>query len=83
MTKEIKIAPITMGGGKAGALSNSPPPVPVNDDVYVSASKPYTFRLNIALQNRLAAYCERKGRGKGPAIDEAVEQWLDTHEGEG
>ena len=75
MTKEIKIAPITMGGGKAGALS-SPANVPVNEDVYVSESKPYTFRLTIRTMKRLEAYCKRSRRGKGAVIDEAVEQWL-------
>jgi hypothetical protein len=81
MAKEIELGGVNLGTGKAGSLSGAATPrVPVNDDVYVSASKPYTYRLNIALQNRLAAYCERKGRGKGPAIDAAIEQWLNAQE---
>lgn len=82
MAKEIKIAPINMGGGKAGALSPTPPvPVAVPEHVHVSPDKPYTLRLDIATMDRLEAYCAaHKGRGKGPIISEAVNRWLDAAE---
>lgn len=84
MGKDINLDGIITGAGKRGAVGGPvTPPAPVNGDVYVSESKPYTYRLNIALQKRLAAYCARTGRGKGPVVDAAIEQWLDAHEGDG
>jgi hypothetical protein len=52
----------------------------VNEDVYVSEDKPYTIRLNVAMMNRLAAYCKAHDRGKGPVITEAVIRLLDELE---
>ena len=84
MAKEIDLSGVNLGGGKRGVVgAPDTPPASVNGDVYVSESKPYTYRLNIALQKRLAAYCARTGRGKGPVVDAAIEQWLDAHEGDG
>ena len=83
MTKESNLNGVNLGGGKAGGLSTTPTPrVPVDEDVYVSASKPYTFRLTIRTMKRLEVYCHRSKRGKGAVIDEAVEQWL-AAQGEG
>ena len=60
----------------ADPVADVPVSVIVNEDVYVSESKPYTFRLTIRTMKRLEAYCKRSRRGKGAVIDEAVEQWL-------
>ena len=78
MTKEIKIAPITMGGGKAGALSTAP--VSVDEDVYVSADKAYTHRLNIATMNAFEAWCKTRKLGKGPVIVAALREYMARHE---
>lgn len=55
----------------------------VDGDVYVSVDKPYTLRLNVAMMNRLAAYCETNKRGKGAIISDVLTAWLDEQEAVG
>ena len=65
------------------AQQGPPAPAPPPADVFISHEKPYTFRLNIALMNRLAAYCARTGARKGASLEAALTAWLDGQEGTG
>ena len=77
--------PLPPGRFRAALLAqlqgSSAPAPPPPADVFISHEKPYTFRLNIALMNRLAAYCARTGARKGASLEAALTAWLDGQEG--
>ena len=83
MGKEIKLDGIIQGGGKRGAVGDPPAPrVPVNEHVYTTTDRPYTFRLNVAETEAFKAWCAARHLKHGPVIAAALREYMARH-GEG
>ena len=84
MTKQVSVTSDSItGGGKRGTIgTQDAPPVSVDENVYVSADKPYTLRMDIATMNEFEAWCKARKLGKGPVIAAALREYMARH-GEG